>query len=849
MTMSWIEELLPARNLSQPAKISLALFFILFPLAYVGGVMLESAQERPARIHGVQDRRSAIHIAEQFAASKGFDVSLWRKYAIVETRDNLLAYYSSEKQPQIAGVSTFAPAREIQVLFRSPDLSHEFRVYLTLTGQITGFDFGKSTDRNRNIDSEVASIHVETNTTAESREDTAANGAKTATDQQAEAIARQAFQQNATLNKLVQLGSAKVTWNSDDPSRREVAWEVYPTALNGLNLALTASVRDGRLVAQHIVAGVDKEHVQKKRKFPIFAASLYSLFLTFGAFYAIYRYAKRTLQKEVSHVRTLIIAGLFCLSYSLLAYSTVVDQIATRVSGETFAKIGIFTYVSAGLVFAGMGLLVGLGYGSGEGEVREAYPGKLTSLDALLAGHIFSRDVAASLVFGIAAAGWLFLLQHALGQLLPSNPVVSQHDAITYTFARYPALTLMLGRQYDSLLIAVAGLLLPATFLIRRGALRKRRRFVWLLLFALLAVLGDAAKYPTAPLALVATVVLAAALLVPFFAFDLLAAIVSLSVLSFVNELVRLIEVVPHWTAFAWCIVGVAGVVLIPARYLTIRGRRVREEDVRPLYAKNLAERMAMQAEILAAREAQLRLLPQAAPELPGVQLAACCLPARGVGGDFYDFFRLDANRLAIFVAQGGDQGLASALCIALAKGVLMHASQQAQTPTQVIVELEATIADLLEGGVGSGISFAYGVMDTRRNLLTYARVGSSPRIVLHRHGSPSPASSQLERIVTSETARLKNAAPIYEGAAQMHFGDFLIFVTEGVMSLRTRRFGRHEFQWLESLMRELGRPEEPLQASLLSALAKHQSHASEDLTAVVLRVMESQAVLAEVVA
>jgi sigma-B regulation protein RsbU (phosphoserine phosphatase) len=257
---------------------------------------------------------------------------------------------------------------------------------------------------------------------------------------------------------------------------------------------------------------------------------------------------------------------------------------------------------------------------------------------------------------------------------------------------------------------------------------------------------------------------------------------------------------------------------------------------------------MSMQAEVLAAREAQLRLLPQAAPELAGIQLAACCLPARGVGGDFYDFFRLDANRIGIFVAQGGDQGLASALCIALAKGVLMHTSLQPNSPTQIIVELESTIAELLEGGSAGRISFAYGVIDTRRNYLNYARMGSSPRLVIYRADGKLTTSSQMERVVTVPL-RPKSAPNVYEGAIHTQPGDHLIFFTNGVTSLRTRRFGNREYQWLDVLMRELGRAGESLQSSLFSTLSKYQRNAGDDLTAVVLRVVESQAVAQEGVA
>jgi sigma-B regulation protein RsbU (phosphoserine phosphatase) len=278
---------------------------------------------------------------------------------------------------------------------------------------------------------------------------------------------------------------------------------------------------------------------------------------------------------------------------------------------------------------------------------------------------------------------------------------------------------------------------------------------------------------------------------------------------------------------------------------LALRGQPVREEDVRPLYAKNLAERMGLQAEVLAAREAQLRLMPQAAPQIPGMQVAACCLPAKEVGGDFYDFFHLDANRMAIFVAQGGERGLASALCVALAKGVLMHASQQTHSAAQIVLQLEAAMAKLLKGGSGANISFVYGVIDTYRQLLNYARIGSSPRVLVHRRDTGLANSAQLERLANFP-GRSQSAPPIHEGAAHLNAGDHLIFFTGGVTSLRLRRFGNHPNQWLDVLMRELGRQDKPLQTLLTSSLAKYQSHASEDLTAVVLRAVGSEALRKE---
>ncbi len=845
----WLEELLPYSMVSVRTRVWWLLFFALFPLAYLGGVWLEVKEESTARIAGAQDRDSSIRIAQTFAESKGFSAGGWHRYVIVETHDDLLAYYGDAKRADLAAGRSLAPARVVTVLFRSPDQKHEFRAYLSLSGQVTGFDMGQVS---AGLDAHIRVGGVTVNSTAsESSKDRAKDNAGTPADKSAEDIARRYFEANSTLTRFLTLGRAGITTNSDDPLRTDVNWDAHPANHNEITFHISASLRDQKVIAEKITASVDEDYtrtaVRKKSHFPEILLGIYSIFLTFSAFYAIYRYAKRTLQKEVSHARTVVVAGLFFLSYSIYIYSIGIDQVATRVSGQRFASFELPMEIGAVTGFALMGLLVGLGYGSGEGEVREAFPGKLTSLDALLAGRIFSRDVAASILFGVAAAGWLLLCQHGFGYFLHTDIPGARSEGLRYTFARLPWLTLLVGRQYESLLVAVTGLLLPASFLLRTSS-PKKRRFFWLLLFALFSIFGEAARYPTVASSLLAMAIFVSALLAPFFAFDLLAAMVSLYALALLNELARLSAVFPSWVGFALWLAALVAAVVALALYLALHGQRVREEDVRPLYAKNLAERMGMQAEVLAAREAQLRLLPQSAPEIPGMQFAACCLPAKGVGGDFYDFFRLDSNRVGIFVAQGGERGLASALCIALAKGVLMHASQQTHSAAQIVIELEASMAELLKGGSEANISFAYGVVDTRRNVLNYARIGTSPRLLVNRQGAGLTSCAQFERLANLP-GRSAGAPQIHEGAAHLHAGDYLIFFTDGVTSLRSRRFGKREYQWLDLLMRELSRTDEPLQKSLVSALGKLQNRASEDLTAVVLRVVEMQTVEQEVVA
>src|SRR5262249_56946652 len=79
-----------------------------------------------------------------------------------------------------------------------------------------------------------------------------------------------------------------------------------------------------------------------------------------------------------------------------------------------------------------------------------------------------------------------------------------------------------------------------------------------------------------------------------------------------------------------------------------------------------LAERMVaeerLRRELALAAEVQRRLLPERPPEGLAVELAGFCQPARGVGGDYYDFIKFDNQRLGIAIADVAGKGIAAAL-------------------------------------------------------------------------------------------------------------------------------------------------------------------------------------------
>src|SRR2546423_9131975 len=79
-----------------------------------------------------------------------------------------------------------------------------------------------------------------------------------------------------------------------------------------------------------------------------------------------------------------------------------------------------------------------------------------------------------------------------------------------------------------------------------------------------------------------------------------------------------------------------------------------------------LVERMVAQEklrrELVLAAEVQQGLLPSGAPESARLDLAGFCQPARGIGGDYYDFILLDDQQVGIAVADGSGKGISSGL-------------------------------------------------------------------------------------------------------------------------------------------------------------------------------------------
>ncbi|MEO5822745.1 MAG: SpoIIE family protein phosphatase [Vicinamibacteraceae bacterium] len=151
------------------------------------------------------------------------------------------------------------------------------------------------------------------------------------------------------------------------------------------------------------------------------------------------------------------------------------------------------------------------------------------------------------------------------------------------------------------------------------------------------------------------------------------------------------------------------------------------------------AEKRRLEEELRIAREIQMSLLPRHAAPMPGLGLAALCVPAREVGGDYYDFFVLGPRRLGLLVADVAGKGTSAALYMAELKGLMLSLSQIHESPRNLLIEVNRIIAANLDSR--SFITMTYAVVDLERRTLIYARAGHTP--LVHRT-TASPVQASL---------------------------------------------------------------------------------------------------------
>lgn len=186
----------------------------------------------------------------------------------------------------------------------------------------------------------------------------------------------------------------------------------------------------------------------------------------------------------------------------------------------------------------------------------------------------------------------------------------------------------------------------------------------------------------------------------------------------------------------------------IMVRVLSLRLGETESRTIRDLKEKNLQltqayerlklaqaqliEKEKIERELEVAREIQQSMVPRKLPQLSGFDFGARMMPARAVGGDFFDFIPLSNSTLGIVIGDVSDKGVPAALFMALTSNLLRAEARRGSSVSNALRHVHRQLLEINDTGMF--VTLLFGVLNGTTREFRYARAGHGLPIVYDAH-------------------------------------------------------------------------------------------------------------------
>ena len=244
----------------------------------------------------------------------------------------------------------------------------------------------------------------------------------------------------------------------------------------------------------------------------------------------------------------------------------------------------------------------------------------------------------------------------------------------------------------------------------------------------------------------------------------------------------------------------------------------------------------SLKTDLAVAGEIQQAILPRVFPPFPEfseqLDLAASMTPAKDVGGDFYDFFRIDDNHIGVVMADVSGKGIPAAIFMAVSRTLIRAIGMQGISPSDCIKRSN----DLLckESVDCMFVTVFYAIYDVKTGELNYCNAGHNSPFVLHADGT-------VEMLPTSTNCMIGaiNGLDFNEQTMQLGKGDILLTYTDGVNEAVNTAFEEYGDDRMENVLGEMtGKSCKEVIDGLLASVKAFAGEApqSDDITLMALK-------------
>jgi len=204
---------------------------------------------------------------------------------------------------------------------------------------------------------------------------------------------------------------------------------------------------------------------------------------------------------------------------------------------------------------------------------------------------------------------------------------------------------------------------------------------------------------------------------------------------------------------------------------------RTRDVEVLREALRTRDQLAALRQELDFARELQLSSLPRVFPPFPDrdeFDIHASMVPAKEVGGDFYDFFLIDRHHLGLVIGDASGKGVPPAMFIAITRSLVKAVAPLSATPAECLAFVN-TMLSVDNPQLLFATAF-YGLLDTRTGEVAFCNAGHPPPLILHPDGT-----IDLVRDVSGVALGVMEDLDYDLGHFRVGEGDTILLYTDGV--------------------------------------------------------------------
>lgn len=527
--------------------------------------------------------------------------------------------------------------------------------------------------------------------------------------------------------------------------------------------------------------------------FQVFYGTISIIFIFFFTLIALYQFLKKYHQGEI----WMSVGKSFFVIYFVITIIATFNSWPGGGRGLTMGNMPFITTKIIVLLFQVLilnfvlSLLLLSTWSVGESLTRGLWPDKFRGIDAFIKGRIFTITSGSSLLKGFTlglGASLLYIIASLLTGKVSSGIFINPIPQIEIYSGYLPTLDILTKALTTAILTGVA-----ITFFTTNLTYYKFRNTKLSIIINGIVTAASIAIAYTPPSVNVLWINI-----IVYFLFGCLLSYLYLKfdLLTLLSFIFHAILVTYGFTLYfgapgfykANFIALILIVLTVPVIYLISRLRKeefVLEDYGQPTHIQKISERERLKKELEIASKVQLSLLPKEQPDVSGYDIAGLSIPAVEAGGDYFDFVKLQGNKIGIAIGDVSGKGVGAAIYMTLTKGILQAHAEENVSPKSVLGKVNRLLYKTIEKN--SFVSMFYAVLDFSSHTIIYSRAGHNPGILCSNADGTTKLLMSKGIALGLEEGSLFTST-LFEDTVKIEEHDLVVLYTDGFTEAMNER-------------------------------------------------------------